>query len=85
MAHDPRSGSLDAARSLLGLSVLELWFDYMGLGGNLTPVELQATLTRGEQLDDREHDVLAQALNERFVEQDENHPVAYADELPGRN
>lgn len=61
-----------------GLSETDLWLRYFGLGGMRTPVEVDSYL-RGMALpSDRDHDVLAQALNERFSELDRNHPVSYA-------
>ena len=79
------SDRLDAARAMLGLSVLELWFDYIGMGGRLLPQELRARLAGDGQLDGRDHDLLAQALNERFLDRDEDHPLAYVDELEQRD
>ena len=66
---------------MLGLSLMELWFDYVGMGGSLTPNELRTRLAGSGELDDRQHDFLAQALNERFLDRDENYPLAYVSEL----
>ena len=73
---------LEAARGMLGLSVLQLWVDYVGLGGSLRPAAVRAALSGRLPLSDHDHDVLVQALNEIFSDRGENHPLAYADELP---
>jgi hypothetical protein len=77
-----RAIPLEAARSMLGLTVLDLWVDYFGLGGNLPPAAISAALSGRLELSDHDHDVLVQALNEAFVDRNENHPLSYADELP---
>lgn len=66
---------------MLSLSVLDLWVDYVGLGGSLLPTEIEAFLLGDRRLGDHDHDVLVQALNERFLERGDDHPLAYADEL----
>ena len=77
-----RAVALAAAQHMLGLSVAQLWLDYLGLGGNLPPAAIGAALAGAITLGDHDHDVLVQALNERFIDRAENHPLAYADELP---
>lgn len=70
LSHETR---LDA-----GLSEPELWLRYFGLGGMRTAVEVGSYLRGGSVPSDLDHDVLAQALNERFSELGRNHPVPYA-------
>jgi len=77
-----RASALEAARDVLGLSVSQLWLAYFGLGGNLQPAAISAALSGDLDLGDHDHDVLVQALNDRFSDLDQNHPLAYADELP---
>ena len=77
-----RTADLEAARARLGLPLAQLWLDYLALGGNLLPATVGAALSGGGGLGDHDHDVLVQALNERFVDRAQNHPLAYADELP---
>jgi hypothetical protein len=49
-----------------------------------TAFQLEAYLYGALNPSDHDHDVIAQALNERFVELGGNHPVAYRDgENPG--
>lgn len=71
-------GELNLARIEAGLSLDELWLRYFELGGMSTPVELEAQLFGALATTDHDHDVIAHALNERFVELGRNHPVPYA-------
>ena len=70
---------LELAREHLGLSSGELWVRCLGLGGLLTLVELTACLAGRRAITSTEFDVVAQALNERFMDDGGDHPVAYAD------
>jgi len=76
-----RAVALEAARSMLGVSLDDLWVDYLGLGGHLMPWHVEAFLSGSRVVDDRDHDLIVQALNERFLDLDADHPLAYADEL----
>ena len=77
-----RAQALETARLALGLSVAQLWLDYVGLGGNRPPGALKGFLDGHSALSDHDHDMVTQALNERFADRAANHPLAYADELP---
>ncbi len=77
--------SLEAARERLGLSVWQLWVDYVALGGNLPSDEFEAFLRHGHTEDAHNFDLIVQALNEVFIERGEDHPLPYADELPPRS
>ncbi|HUE58406.1 MAG TPA: hypothetical protein VMO88_02370 [Acidimicrobiales bacterium] len=77
-----RASDLEAARDALGLTVSQLWIAYFGLGGNLLPAAISAALSGDLDLRDHDHDLLVQALNDRFSDLDQDHPIAYADELP---
>ncbi len=70
---------LDRHRRDAKLSHRELWFRYFELGGMSSALELQAILYGALRPSHHDHDVIAQALNERFVELGGNHPVPYAD------
>lgn len=71
------SFNLEVARQQAGLSMSELWFACLGLGGTAMPSELQAYLLGLDQPDRHEYDVLALALNERFADMELDHPVPY--------
>ena len=70
---------LELAREHLGLSLGDLWLRCVGLGGLLSLLELTASLAGRRPLTPTEFDVVAQALNERFMDDDGDHPLAYAD------
>jgi hypothetical protein len=69
--------SLDAYRQEAGLSHGELWLRYFELGGMSTGVNVEAFLYGVLAPSDHDHDVIAQALNERFAELGGHHPVHY--------
>jgi predicted DNA-binding ribbon-helix-helix protein len=71
------SKALDGFREKAGLSHGDLFLRYFELGGMSTALELEATIYGA--LDPTAHDreVIAHALNERFVELGGNHPVPY--------
>ena len=73
---------IEAARSMLAVPLDDLWVDYFALGGSLAPGELRAFFDGRRSVDDRDYDRLVQALNERFTDRGEDHPLDYADELP---
>jgi hypothetical protein len=62
------------------LSNDELWLRYFELGGMSTGVDFEAFLLGILQPSIHDHDVIAHALNERFVELGGNHPVPYLED-----
>lgn len=72
--------ALDAARLLAGITVAELWLRYFTLGGTNTRADLDKLLRGDAAFGVGQYDVLAHALNERFVELDSDHPVPYAND-----
>jgi hypothetical protein len=80
---DRTTDALDRARRQAGLSHGELWVRYFELGGMSTAVELEAFLYGALQPTVHDHDVIAHALNERFVELGGNHPVPYLEDATG--
>ncbi len=74
-----RSATLQRARHRAGLTVAELWLRYFGLGGMSTPLEVDAVLHGAVSPSDFEYDILAHAINERFLELGRDHPVPYSD------
>jgi len=71
--------ALNEFRQEAGLSHSEVWWRYFGLGGMSDPVEVEAYLCGALEPTAHERDLLAQALNERFSDLGQNHPVPYAD------
>jgi hypothetical protein len=70
---------LEAGRVQAGMSFDDLWLEYFALGGTAPPEELRDYLAGGAGPMD--YDVVAQAINERFVDRGEDHPVPYSEEL----
>ena len=73
---------LDRARRSAGLSHGELWLRYFELGGMSTALQLEAFLYGALEPTVHDHDVVAHALNERFVELGGNHPIPYLEDQP---
>lgn len=78
VADGQRKHVSDQTRREARLSDPSLWLRYFELGGMSTPDEVVAYLRLGVVPSAHDHDVLAQALNERFSELGGDHPVAYA-------
>jgi hypothetical protein len=72
---------LDAARQHAGMSFQDLWIAYFALGGTARPDEVRAYLGGGP-VASMDYDILAQAINERFIDLGGNHPVPYREDLP---
>ena len=69
--------ALDKFRQDAHLSHGELWMRYFELGGMNTALHLEAILYGALKPDAHDREVIAVALNERFVELGGNHPVPY--------
>lgn len=74
---------LEAARGRLGVGLQDLWLAYFGLGGTASQRQVEAYLRGDAPLDGSQHDVLAQAINDRAIDQSENAPAPYADQIKG--
>lgn len=72
--------AFDQGRRDAGLSHAELFLRYFELGGMATAFQLEAFVYGALRPSAHDHDVIAHALNERFVELGGNHPVAYSDD-----
>ncbi|MHB1534914.1 MAG: hypothetical protein ACYC1D_09970 [Acidimicrobiales bacterium] len=77
---EKRSDVLDQARQDAGLSHGELWLRYFELGGMSTALQVEAFLYGALHPSTHDHDLVAHALNERFVELGGNHPVPYSED-----
>ncbi len=64
-----------------GMSHHELWIAYFSLGGTAQPEEVRAYLDGGGGAESMDYDVLAHAINERFLDQGGDHPVPYREDL----
>lgn len=68
---------LEQARRRCGLSIQELWLRYFELGGLASPLELEAHLEGLLRPSLLEREIVAHAINERFFEMGQDHPVPY--------
>jgi hypothetical protein len=75
--------ALDSFRQQAFLSHGELWLRYFQLGGMSTGLQVEAFLYGALEPTLHDHDVIAHALNERFVELGGNHPVPYSEDEDG--
>lgn len=82
-----QSEQLEAVRSLqaglkLGeISIEQVCANAAALDGALTGVEVAAVLEGARTCTAHEHDVVAQAINDQFIDGGGDHPVRYSDEL----
>jgi hypothetical protein len=74
------ANTLDEYRRDALLSRGELWLRYFELGGMSTAFEMEAFLYGALEPSPHDRDLIAHALNERFVELGGNHPVPYAED-----
>lgn len=70
---------LEAARLRLGLTLHQLWLGYLAVGGDGSLVDVRGWLADAPVAPAGDHDLLAQALNEGFLDQGLNHPVPYTE------
>lgn len=72
---------LEAGRQRAGLSNRNLWIGYCSLGGTADPGTL-ADYLRGVNVPGHaEYDLIAQTINDTFVEMGSDHPLPYAEDL----
>jgi hypothetical protein len=71
------SDALDQFRRGADLSYGDLFMRYFELGGMSTALQLEAFLFGALEPGAHDREVIAHALNERFVELGGNHPVPY--------
>ena len=82
MTADAPPDALDRFRKDAGLSHGELWLRYFELGGMSTAFQVEAVLHGALIATAHDRNMLAHALNERFVELGGNHPVPYTSDPP---
>jgi hypothetical protein len=79
----PDAAVLDQARREVGLSIDQLWVSYFEIGGKADPLELEAILRGMIEPEPYQYNVIAHALNERFMDRGEDHPVRYVESSRG--
>ena len=71
--------SLSDGWDLSGLTLAELWLKYIAIGGTASQAQVGA-YARGQGLpDDYQYNLIAQAINEHFIDRGGDHPVGYHD------
>jgi hypothetical protein len=77
---DQKLGLFDGLR-LSGLTAAELWLSYFTVGGDAEDLELEAYVLGVLRPGRYQHDLIAQALNEHFIDRGLDHCVGYYHEL----
>ncbi|MBO0730265.1 MAG: hypothetical protein J2P57_13480 [Acidimicrobiaceae bacterium] len=72
--------TLDRARRRAGLSHGELFLRYFELGGLSSALQVEAFCFGALTPTAHDHDVVVHAINERFSELGQDHPVPYSDD-----
>jgi hypothetical protein len=66
-----------------GMDYYQLWLRYLAVSGSGGPLEVEAYVLGVLTVDSYEHDLIAQALNEWFIDRGQDHPVGYWQEPAG--
>jgi hypothetical protein len=61
----------------LGWTTSDLWVAATGIGGSFTRPDVEAIAAGRRPATPVEHDILVSALNDRFVDLGQDHPLAY--------
>lgn len=77
MTAEKRELTLEDGMRRSGMAYQELWLRQVGLGGEAGRLEVEAYVLGLLDADPYQHDLLAQSLNEHFMEIGEDHPVGY--------
>lgn len=75
--------SLPDGMDLSGMSYDQLWLRQVAIGGDLGALEVEAYVLGLLPPDAHHHNLIAQALNEHFLDRGENHPVGYTQAVGG--
>lgn len=63
-----------------GMTPGELWLSYYSVGGDAGELEVEAYALGLLEPDAYQHNLIAQAINERFLDNGQDHPVSYHDQ-----
>jgi hypothetical protein len=78
--NSPGAGfTLSDGWDLSGLTLSQLWIGYLAVGGTASPAQVRAYARGQIRPDSYQHNMIAQAINEHFTDQGEDHPVSYQD------
>jgi hypothetical protein len=73
--------TLRAAIAHAEMSFPALWAGYFALGGMANPDELRLIIDGTDVPSHYDYDLIAQTINEAFLDQGGDHPVPYADDI----
>jgi hypothetical protein len=79
MSTQRRALSLFEGLQRSGMTPAELWIKYYAIGGDAAELEVEAYVLGLLSPDDYQHNLIAQALNEYFLDHQQDHPVCYRD------
>jgi hypothetical protein len=77
MTFGPHEVSLHEGMRATDMNYHQLWLNYVGVSGAAGPLELEAYVLGLLTPDAYEHDLIAQAVNEWYIDRGQNHPVGY--------
>jgi hypothetical protein len=77
--HAPKLNLFDGFQ-LSGMTPGELWLNYYSVGGDASELEVEAYALGLLRPDAYQHNLIAQAINEHFVDNGQDHPVSYQDQ-----
>lgn len=69
--------SLVRGMAASGLTYQDLWLRYVSVGGSAGALEVEAYVLGLLQPGPHQHDLIAQALNECYLDRGQDHPVGY--------
>ena len=69
---------LEDGRRQAALSIGQLWWSYLALGGTASPTGLAAFLSGALRPDTQQYDLIAQALNDHLTDLGKDQPVPYS-------
>lgn len=75
--------SLPDGYDLSGMTTREAYLRYIAVGGVTDEMQTEAHLLGLLDPGGHEHNVLAQAVNEHFIDLGQDHPVGYSGLVPG--
>jgi hypothetical protein len=75
------TAALQQGFRLSGWTINELWVAAMGVGGQLRWRDISDITTGTRPATPSEHNIVATALNDHFVDQDHDHPIALWNDL----
>lgn len=82
MSVSPSPGAtLRAGIAHAEISFPALWAGYFALGGMANPDQLREMIHGTDMPSHRDYDLIAQAINESFLDQGGDHPVPYAEDI----